>query len=122
MFDITSAAIAELRAAAMRSQAEGMALRIAARELADGTVEYGMGFDDEREHDESADFQGLTVLLGARSRPYLAGKLLDYAEVAPGRLDFVFMAQNDATQGARGPDDTNRGGACGGGGCSRCGG
>lgn len=124
MFNITSAAVAELQAAAERSGAQGMALRIAARALDDGSIEFGMGFDDEREQDETAEYQGLTVLLGAKSRPYLAGTLLDYVEIEPGRFDFVFMAQDgDAAGGGCGPAAaSSTGGACGSGGCGRCGG
>jgi iron-sulfur cluster assembly protein len=121
MFNVTPAAATELLAAAARSDADGMALRIAARALADGSIEYGMGFDDERENDESADYNGLTVLLGVKSRPYLAGTLLDYVEVEPGQYGFVFVAGDAA------PDDDTAAAAparsgCGGGGCNRCGG
>lgn len=112
MFNISSDAAAELRAAALRSGADGMALRVAARPLADGSIEYGMGFDDERENDESTELDGLTVLLGAKSRPYLAGTLLDYVEVEPGRFDFVFVPSGVPAAPA----------ACGSGGCKGCGG
>jgi iron-sulfur cluster assembly protein len=112
MFNISPDAATELRAAAMRSGASGMALRIAARPLADGSIEYGMGFDDERENDESTELDGLTVLLGAKSRPYLAGTLLDYVEVEPGRFDFVFVPSDVPAAPS----------ACGSGGCKGCGG
>jgi iron-sulfur cluster assembly protein len=91
LFDITPAAAAELLAAAERSDAAGMALRIAAQARSDGDIEYGMGFDDEREHDETVVCNGLTVLLGRHSRPFLAATTLDYVEVEPGRFDFVFL-------------------------------
>lgn len=121
MFNVTPTAATELLAAAARSDADGMALRIAARPLADGSIEYGMGFDDERENDESAEYNGLTVLLGAKSRPYLAGTLLDYVEVEPGRFDFVFVPTDEPP--ASGPDNAPAAsGGCGSGGCNRCGG
>lgn len=121
MFNVSPAAAAELLAAAARSDADGMALRVAARALADGSIEYGMGFDDERENDECAEYNGLTVLLGAKSRPYLAGTLLDYAEVEPGRFDFVFVPTDEPADA--GADRTPAaGGGCGAGGCNRCGG
>jgi iron-sulfur cluster assembly protein len=120
MFNITPAASAELLAAAVRSDAQGMALRVAARALADGSIEYGMGFDDERENDESAEYNGLTVLLGAKSRPYLASTVLDYVEVEPGRFDFVFV-QTEEARGAEDVGGAPGGGGCGSGGCGRCG-
>jgi iron-sulfur cluster assembly protein len=90
-FTVTPAASQEILAAAERSNAAGMALRVAARQVADGSLEYGMGFDEPREDDEPAEFGGLTVLLGSPSKPLLDGTVLDYVEVAPGRHDFVFI-------------------------------
>jgi iron-sulfur cluster assembly protein len=119
MFSVTDTAVQELMAAARRSGAEGVPLRIAARALDDGSIEYGMGFDDERENDETADYNGLTVLLGAKSQPYLAATVLDYVEIEPGRFDFIFHPTNAA--GPTSPtDDTPAQGGCGSGGCSRC--
>ena len=91
MLNVTPAAAQEILAAAQRSSAVGMALRVAARQVADGSIEFGMGFDEEREDDTAAEFAGLTVLVGSPSRPLLEGAVLDYVEVAPGRFDFVFV-------------------------------
>ena len=100
MFSITPAALTELQAAVLRSDGDGMALRIAARELANGHVEFGMGLDNERENDETAQYEGLTVLLGARSRPYLARTMLDYVELEAGRFEFVFVPQSGGDDSA----------------------
>ena len=115
MFNVTPAAVTHLLESAARSNADGMALRIAARPLEDGSIEYGMGFDDERENDESAEFNGLTVLLGAKSRPYLAGTLLDFVEIEPGQFGFVFVAADEPAE----PPAASASG-CGSGGCNRC--
>jgi len=123
MFSITIAAANEVLAVAARSDAVGMALRIAAREVADGSLEFGMGFDEGREDDEPIDCGGLTVLVGSPSRPLLAGTVLDYVEVEPGRFDFVFMPAAEtvaAFDGSAAP--RNAGGGCGGGACGSCGG
>ena len=121
-FTVTPAASQEILAAAERSSAAGMALRVAARQTADGSLEYGMGFDEQREDDEPVGFGGLTVLLGSPSKPLLDGTVLDYVEVAPGRHDFIFIPPGAATA-ADGdaaatplPQD-----GCGSGGCGRCG-
>ena len=95
-FTVTEAASKEILAAAERSAAAGMALRVAARQVADGSIEYGMGFDEQRDDDEPAAFDGLTVLVGSPSRPLLEGTVLDYVEVAPGRFDFVFIPPVEA--------------------------
>ena len=112
MFTVTRAAAQELLAAAVRSNAQGLALRVAARQVADGSIEYGMGFDDTREDDEPAQFGELTVLIGSPSKPLLQGTVLDYVEIEPGRVDFIF-APPDAQAAPRG--------ACGSGGCASCG-
>ncbi len=122
-FTVTPAASQEILAAAERSSAAGMALRVAARQVADGSLEYGMGFDDEREDDEPVEFGGLTVLLGSPSKPLLEDTVLDYVEVAPGRSDFVFIPPREAIVAGDGAAEAPpaRSG-CGSGGCGSCGG
>jgi iron-sulfur cluster assembly protein len=114
MFNVTPAAAQELLAAAARSDAEGMALRIAARQTADGSIEFGMGFDEEREDDVPAQFDVLTVLIGSPSKPLLDDTVLDFVEIEPGQFDFVFMpaADFEAVPAS--------GGSCGTGGCGSC--
>jgi iron-sulfur cluster assembly protein len=111
MFIVTTAAAREILAAAERSQAAELALRVAARRVADGSVEYGMGFDEVREGDEATEFAGLQVVVGAPSRPLLADTQLDYVEIGPGRFDFIFAPSIAAESASPG---------CGSGGCSRC--
>lgn len=121
MFSVSAAAAGEILAAAARSDAAGMALRVAARQVSDGSIEYGMGFDEEREDDEPAAFDGLTVLVGAPSRPLLAGTVLDYVEVEPGRYDFVFIPPADLAGADYEPGAPKARKACGSGGCAGCG-
>ena len=125
MFTVTPSAALELMAAAERSDAIGMALRVAARQTPDGSIEYGMGFDEQRVEDQPADFGGLTVLLGPPSQALLAETVLDYVEVEPGQHSFVFIPppeapaasfRSGAAKGGCG------GGGCGGGGCGGGGG
>lgn len=121
MFNVTQAAAQELVSASLRSDAQGMALRVAARQAADGSIEFGMGFDDERQDDEPAQFGELTVLIGSPSKPLLEGTVLDYVEVAPGRFDFIFVPPQPA--GLAGDEPSAAAGAdCGGGSCRSCGG
>lgn len=112
MFNVTEAAVRELMAAAQRSQAGDLALRVAARRADDGSIEYGMGFDEPRVDDEAFDVSGLRLLVGAPSRALLADTLLDYTEVDAGRFVFAFMPAATTQPADKG---------CGSGGCSRCG-
>jgi iron-sulfur cluster assembly protein len=120
MLSVTTSAAQEIQAAAARSDAAGMALRIAARQVADGSIEYGMGFDEQRDDDEPAAFDGLTVLVGSPSRPLLEGTVLDYVEVAPGRFDFVFIPPVEAVSAACDSSAPKAPGGCGSGGCGTC--
>ena len=124
MFNVSTAAAAELLAAAARSDADGMALRIAARPMSDGSIEYGMGFDDVRVDDAPIDFGGVKVLIGLPSQMLLDDIVLDYVEVAPGEHDFVFLQPTAAASagcgtGAAEQAPASRGG-CGSGGCGSC--
>ena len=114
MFNVTPAAAQELLAAAARSDAAGMALRIAARQTADGSIEFGMGFDEEREDDVPAQFDELTVLIGSPSKPLLDDTVLDFVELEPGQFDFVFMPAADFDAALA------KAGSCGTGGCGSC--
>jgi iron-sulfur cluster assembly protein len=91
MLSLTPAAAQEILAAAARSDAAGLALRVAARQIADGSIEYGMGFDAPRDDDEPAEFGGLKVVVGSPSRPLLEDTVLDFVEIEPGRHDFIFI-------------------------------
>lgn len=124
MFTVTPTASREILAAAERSDAAGMALRVAARQVADGSIEYGMGFDDVRVDDAPIDFGGVKVLIGLPSQMLLDDIVLDYVEVAPGEHDFVFLQPTAAASagcgtGAAEQAPASRGG-CGSGGCGSC--
>lgn len=120
MFTMTRAAAQQILSAAERSNAAGMALRVAARQEADGSTGYGMGFDEQREHDSPLQFEGLTVVIAPRSEPLLQDTVLDFVERAPGEFEFIFIPAS----GEPAPEEpsTPPSRACGKGGCSGCGG
>ena len=62
MFTLTSAAAAEILAAMPRSGADGLALRVAARLENDGSLAFGMGFDEPREGDMPLEIEGVSDL------------------------------------------------------------
>ena len=115
MFSMTRNATEQILAAAERSDAAGMALRIAARQGAGGSIDYGMGFDAQREQDAPLQFGALTVLIAPPSQPLLQDTVLDFVEVGPGEFGFVFAEAAEAVPEAPAP-------GCGSGGCSECGG
>ena len=51
MFRLTASAIGQIHEAARQGGAEGLALRLAAQQQADGSIDYHMGFDEGSEDD-----------------------------------------------------------------------
>lgn len=114
MFTLTSEAAAQIRAAAAGSGADE-ALRVAARHDTDGSIVYGMGFDQLREGDMPLEVEGIRLLIAPPSQALLQATRLDFVELEPGRFGFIFITAETAPE-----EPTRRG--CGGGGCSSCGG
>lgn len=114
MLKVTQEAVAQIQNAAAQAGAEGMALRIAAKREFDGSIQYGMGFDQEAENDVLIDADGINVLVALESQPLLGGAVLDYVELSPGNYQFIFINPNDAGGSSCG---SSGGGGCGSGGC-----
>ena len=51
-----------LRPASVRSNG-GMALRIAAKRTQDGSIDYAMGFDDEKQDDDRIETLGINIVI-----------------------------------------------------------
>lgn len=96
-FTVTAAAAAQIRRSA-EAEAGPALLRIAAKLAADGSVEYGMGFDEERDQDLRLECDGVTVLVGPLSRELLEGATLDFVEMEAGEYQFIFLNPNDAAE------------------------
>ncbi len=118
MLSLTPSAAQEILAAAARSDAAGLALRVAARQIADGSIEYGMGFDEERDDDEPAQFGGLKVVVASPSLPLLEDTVLDYVELEPGRHDFIFIPPPEPASAGCATPAPKAGSSCGSGGCA----
>lgn len=96
MLSITDNAARQIKQASLDAGAEGMALRIAAhRDDTSDEMHYGIGFDEEREHDEEIHSNGLTLLVSPLSRDALEDLIIDYVEVAPGDYRFIFYRESD---------------------------
>jgi iron-sulfur cluster assembly protein len=120
MLKVTAEAIAQIQNAAQQAGADGMALRIAAKRDFDGSIQYGMGFDQEGEDDALIDAEGLKVLVATESQPLLGGAVLDFVEISPGNHQFIFINPNDTAGSSC--SSGGGGGGCGGGGCGGGGG
>lgn len=116
MFTLTSAAARQIQQAASASDAQEMALRVAARVDADGSLQYGMGFDDAKDEDMKLDLDGVAVVIGGESQDLLDDTVLDFVELEPGEFNFIFI---DARQ-ARNTVAPAAGGGCSSGSCGGC--
>lgn len=110
MIIVTPAAAEQIRAAAVASDAEGLALRIAARRDADGSLHYAMGFDRACDPDLRIVSEGVDLVVTPAERDLLAGMTLDYVEFQAGDFRFIFINPNDAPAP---PPDGGAQGSCG---------
>jgi iron-sulfur cluster assembly protein len=95
MITITPDAANQIRQAAEATEADDMYLRIAARREADGSIEYGMGFDDMGNQDQLYTSAGVDVLISDSCKDLLRGATLDYVEIDSGQHQFIFINPND---------------------------
>lgn len=91
MIKITDAAAEQIRRANNNPDVFEMILRVAAYQEDDGSVNFGMGFDIERADDEHLIVNGIQLLIAPGSTPYLQGVTLDFVEMSPGDLRFIFI-------------------------------
>lgn len=91
MITITPQAAQQVFKAAGQTGAQGSPLRIAARAEADGSIQYGMGFDEQREHDVMIHCEGVVLLVSPGSTTLLKGVTLDFVELNPGEFQFIFI-------------------------------
>lgn len=112
MFTLTDAAARQIQQAANDSAAQHLALRVAAKIDADGSIQYGMGFDDPNEMDLKLDLNGVAIVIGAEHQELLLNTTLDFVELQPGEISFIFVDERLSKPAS--------GGHCGGGSCGNC--
>ena len=114
MFSVTSAAALQIQQTATTSGAQGMVLRIAARVDVDGSMQYGMGFDDPKDEDMKLELEGISVVIADEYQELLTDTVLDFVELNPGEFNFIFI---DGRQVPDAPEQVP-GGGCSAGGCN----
>jgi iron-sulfur cluster assembly protein len=96
MITLTPAAIAQIRISAEQGDMQGLAIRIAAKRNPDGSIHYGMGFDDNLiEGDAHIDADGIEVVISESSQELVNGMTVDYVEIEPDTFQFIFLNPND---------------------------
>jgi iron-sulfur cluster assembly protein len=95
MFRVTEAAAAQVRLAASQSGAEGMALRLAAQQKPDGSIEYVMGFDEPNEDDIRFSSGGVDIVMAPEYVPLMDQATMDFVQLDEGERQFIFLNPKD---------------------------
>ena len=96
MITITPAAAEQIRASAQQGDMQDLALRIAARRDPDGSIHYGLGFDDNQlDGDARLSCEGIDIVIGESSQILVDGMTIDYVEIEPGSWQIIFLNPND---------------------------
>lgn len=122
MFTLTATAAQQIRLAARQSDAGQLALRVAARREPDGSIGYGMGFDDVADNDTRLMLEDVAVVIASVHVDLLEDTVLDFVELEPGQFNFIFVSQQPVAQAPAASGCSTGGGGCSSGGCSTGGG
>lgn len=95
MIKITNEAAKQIQLSAQQGKTENLPLRIAATKNADGSIHYGIGFDENKEGDIAVTSEGIKIIVSALSANLLKDTTLDFVEIEPGKNQFIFMNPND---------------------------
>lgn len=97
MFKLTKAAADQVLRAAKQGGTEGLSLRLAAQRKPDGSIDYRMGFDEATEEDIRFGCEGVDLVMAPEQVPLLDQATMDYVEIEPGQLHFIFLNPKDPT-------------------------
>ncbi len=97
MFKVTPQAAEQVKSAAEQGGTAGMALRLAAQQRPDGSIDYRMGFDEVTEDDIRFTSEGVQIVIAPEYVPLLDSATLDFVELEPGESQFIFLNPQDPT-------------------------
>lgn len=95
MFKVTPQAAEQVRVAAEQGGTVGMALRLAANQRPDGSIDYRMGFDEGTEDDIRFSSEGVQIVMAPEYVPLLDSATLDFVELEAGDSQFIFLNPKD---------------------------
>lgn len=95
MITITETAANQIKESAKQGKIEGLALRVACAKQPDGSLHYGMGFDEKTEEDQVFISNDIELIIAPVSLTLLTGTVLDFVELEEGKPDFIFQNPND---------------------------
>ena len=111
MITISPAAAQQVKLSETESKGQGLKLRIAAKVVPeDESIEYGMGFDEQKEDDIVVTSENVDIIIRPSDAELLNGAHMDFVEIAPDQFNFIFLNPNDPnykspTEGDISPSD-----------------
>ncbi len=96
MISLSNAALEQIRHSADSGGLQSIPLRIAIKQLDDGSFHYAMGFDEQKlPGDSFFNFDGADLVVSDHSKTLADGMTIDYVELEPGKFEFIFLNPND---------------------------
>ncbi len=96
MIKVTPEAAERIKFSAKESGINEAILRIAIKEIEDGSLHYAMGFDDAiSDNDLRFENEGVQLVIAESSQDHAKGMTLDYAVLDNGEKNFIFINPND---------------------------
>ena len=87
---ITKEAAEQVLKSVQQSDARGLGLRVAAKRMPDGGIDYAMGFDEQKDIDTVLEKYGVNILIAPTSADLLDKVTMDWVKLDNGEMDFVF--------------------------------
>ena len=96
MINVTANAASQIRFSANEAGIPDAVLRVAVKQLEDGSLHYAMGFDDAiSEDDLRFESEGIALVISQSSQPLAVDMTIDFVELDDGEKNFVFLNPND---------------------------
>jgi iron-sulfur cluster assembly protein len=98
MIKLTTEAAKQILFSAEQGDMQSVPLRIAIKEQDDGSFHYAMGFDQQRlPGDVFVNIDKISIVVSDKSKDLAEGMTIDYVELEPDKLEFIFLNPNDPT-------------------------
>ena len=95
MISLSTSALEQIRESADAGDAQSLPLRVAVKQLEDGSFHYAMGFDDQRlPGDTFFNFDGVDLVVATASKDLADGMTIDFVELTAGKPEFIFLNPN----------------------------
>ena len=96
MISLSTAALEQIRHSAELGGTPSLPLRVAVKQLDDGSFHYAMGFDEQRlPGDSFFNFDGVDLVVALASKDLADGMTIDFVELSAGKPEFIFLNPND---------------------------